>query len=257
MTKDYRKRFKAALALLTDMYVADVAAAAAAAAAAQVAKQEKGKAISRRAAAKKPPRGFDLYDGALLRLLTALSGSLEATWRQKLFTQTLLECPRVPPAALELVCTLCDIASHPHDVQTGLVALKDLIFHKPATRGVCIPSVLRFTYHSDNDVRTKAVRLTSNLLWKDPAFQTTIETFAKQALASVHPPEAKKVEKKVKEEVKPPEPVPDQTEEANEEDLLDFEGEEEEEEEKEKEERTDKAPATPPAPAPVSAPPPD
>ncbi|CAM9521626.1 unnamed protein product, partial [Ectocarpus sp. 13 AM-2016] len=62
----------------------------------------------------------------------------------------------------------------------GLLALKDLIFHKPATRGVCIPSVLRFTYHSDNDVRTKAVRLTSNLLWKDPAFQTTIETFAKQ-----------------------------------------------------------------------------
>ncbi|CAN0535435.1 unnamed protein product, partial [Ectocarpus sp. 8 AP-2014] len=114
------------------------------------------------------------YDGALLRLLTALSGSLEATWRQKLFTQTLLECPRVPPAALELVCTLCDMAAHPHDVQTGLVALKDLIFHKPATRGVCIPSVLRFTYHSDNDVRTKAVRLTSNLLWKDPAFQTTI-----------------------------------------------------------------------------------
>ncbi|CBJ30708.1 conserved unknown protein [Ectocarpus siliculosus] len=258
MTKDYRKRFKAALALLTDMYVADVAAAAAAAAAAQAAKQEKGKAISRRAAAKKPPRGFDLYDGALLRLLTALSGSLEATWRQKLFTQTLLECPRVPPAALELVCTLCDIAAHPHDVQTGLVALKDLIFHKPATRGVCIPSVLRFTHHSDNDVRTKAVRLTSNLLWKDPAFQTTIETFAKQALASVRPPEVNKVEKKVKEEVKPPEPVPEKTEEANEEDLLDFEGEEEEEEEEEeKEEPKDKAPATPPAPAPVSAPPPD
>lgn len=62
----------------------------------------------------------------------------------------------------------------------GLVALKDLIFHKPATRGVCIPSVLRFTYHSDNDVRTKAVRLASNLLWKEPAFHSIIETFAKQ-----------------------------------------------------------------------------
>ncbi|CAN0335377.1 unnamed protein product [Ectocarpus fasciculatus] len=260
MTKDYRKRFKAALALLTDMYVADVAAAAAAAAAAQAAKQEKGKAISRRPAAKKPPRGFDLYDGALLRLLTALSASLEATWRQKLFTQTLLECPRVPPAALELVCTLCDMAAQPHDVQTGLVALKDLIFHKPATRGVCIPSVLRFTYHSDNDVRTKAVRLTSNLLWKDPAFQATIETFAKQALASVRPPEVKKVEKKVEikaeEEAKAPAPVPKKTEE-NEANLLDFEGEEEEEEEEEEEKEEDKPPATPPAPAPVSAPSPD
>ena len=60
------------------------------------------------------------------------------------------------------------------------MALKDLIFHKPATRGVCIPSVLRFTYHSDNDVRTKAVRLASNLLWPDPAFQPTVEAFAKE-----------------------------------------------------------------------------
>ena len=118
MAKDYRKRFQAALALLTDMYVADVAAAAAAAAAAQAAKQEKGKSIKR--AAKVPkPRGFDLYDEALLSLLTTLSGSLEPTWRQKLFTQTLLECPRVPPAALELVCSLCDLAAQPHDVQTG------------------------------------------------------------------------------------------------------------------------------------------
>ncbi len=118
MTKDYRKRFQAALALLTDMYVADVAAAAAAAAAAQAAKQEKGKAIKRPAKLPKP-RGFDLYDEALLSLLTTLSQSLEPTWRQKLFTQTLLECPRVPPAALELVCTLCDLAAQPHDVQTG------------------------------------------------------------------------------------------------------------------------------------------
>lgn len=118
MTKDYKKRFQAALALLTDMYVADVAVAAAAAAAAQVAKQEKGKKIKR--ASKLPkPRGFDLYDEALLSLLTTLSGSLEAPWRQKLFTQTLRECPRVPPAALELVCTLCDMAAQPHDVQTG------------------------------------------------------------------------------------------------------------------------------------------
>lgn len=314
MTKDYRKRFQAALAVLTDIYVADVAAAAAAAAAELAAKQEKGKAI-KRPAKKSKPRGFELYDDALLSLLTTLSGSLEATWRQKLFTQTLLECPRVSPAALDLVCTLCDVAAQPHDVQTGepnsargsekpkalvhclcimglvvfrcwikqcikcffrgrtgyeagcrlklrlwkqwkelmencletrrsvyrlcaltvrasrctprsnhcpvhaahvpflvrnsegsylsccskfdfrntpstsrawvlpllgLVALKDLIFHKPATRAVCIPSVLRFTYHPDNDVRTKAVRLASNLLWKDPAFQPIIETFAKQ-----------------------------------------------------------------------------
>lgn len=118
MAQDYRKRFQTALAMLTDMYVADVAAAAAAAAAAQALKQEKGKSIKR--AAKLPkPRGFDLYDEALLSLLTTLSGSLASTWRQKLFTQTLLECPRVPPAALELVCTLCDLAAQPHDVQTG------------------------------------------------------------------------------------------------------------------------------------------
>lgn len=71
-------------------------------------------------------------------------------------------------------------ADHVRFPSKGLVALKDLIFHKPATRSVCIPSVLRFTHHSDNDVRTKAVRLAANLLWKDPAFQPIIETFAKQ-----------------------------------------------------------------------------
>ena len=62
----------------------------------------------------------------------------------------------------------------------GLVTLKDLIFHKPATRSVCVPSVLHFTHHSDNGVRTKAVRLAANLLWPDPAFQATVEAFAKQ-----------------------------------------------------------------------------
>eukprot|EP00904_Undaria_pinnatifida_P003695 jgi/Undpi1/13326/HiC_scaffold_8.g02985.m1 len=227
MTKDYRKRFQASLALLTEIYAADVAAsatsiAAAAAvapavqrgggrgaeggggrggggggAAASAAERGGGRGGGRgngggkgggAGAAERPegkPRGFKLYDETLLKLLTTLSRSLEASWRQKLFTQTLLECPRVPPTALELVCSLCDMAAQPHDVQTGLVALKDLIFHKPATRGVCIPSVLRFTYHSDNDVRTKAVRLASNLLWPDAAFQGTIEAFAKEALTSV------------------------------------------------------------------------
>eukprot|EP00903_Cladosiphon_okamuranus_P015347 g14174.t1 len=254
MAKDYKKRFQAALALLTDMYVADVAAAAAAAAAAQAAKQEKGKSIKRTVKLPKP-RGFDLYDEALLSLLTTLSGSLEATWRQKLFTQTLLECPRVPPAALELVCTLCDMAARPQDVQTGLVALKDLIFHKPATRNVCIPSVLRFTYHSDNDVRTKAVRLAANLLWKDPAFQPVIETFARQALASVQLPEEKKVEKK-EEEVKPPSP-PRLKVETTEEDLVDFEGDDEEEEEggEEAAHRKEGSPAAPPSKAPAPTPP--
>lgn len=112
MTKDYKKRYQAALALLTDIYAADVAAANRPAAAAGATRQGgKAKRVKK--------RGFELYDETLLGLLTTLSGSLEASWRQKLFTQTLLECPRVPPAALELVCSLCDVAAKPQDVQTG------------------------------------------------------------------------------------------------------------------------------------------
>lgn len=130
MTKDYRKRFQASLALLTDMYAADVAASTAAAAAAFAAPTAQrrggggrggrggGRAADERTEGK--PRGFELYDETLLKLLTTLSRSLEASWRQKLFTQTLLECPRVPPSALELVCSLCDVAAQPHDVQTGV-----------------------------------------------------------------------------------------------------------------------------------------
>ena len=162
MTKDYRKRFQASLALLTEIYAADVAAsatsiAAAAAvapavqrgggrgaeggggrggggggAAASAAERGGGRGGGRgngggkgggAGAAERPegkPRGFKLYDETLLKLLTTLSRSLEASWRQKLFTQTLLECPRVPPSALELVCSLCDMAAQPHDVQTGV-----------------------------------------------------------------------------------------------------------------------------------------
>lgn len=114
MAQDYRKRFQAALALLTDMYATDVAAAAR-----ENRVLAEGKSKRDSGQKKKKPRGFDLYDEALLSLLKTLSGSLDATWRQKLFTQTLLECPRVPPAALELVCNLCDIAANPCDVQAG------------------------------------------------------------------------------------------------------------------------------------------
>lgn len=62
----------------------------------------------------------------------------------------------------------------------GLVAMKELIFNKPSTRSVCVPSVLGFTYHSDSGIRTKAVRLAANLMWAEPAFQSTVEAFAKQ-----------------------------------------------------------------------------
>lgn len=134
LAQDYRKRFQAALALLTEMYVADVAAISAANMSSNSAPpknstdarphggktpeggvaQTENKARSTRQA-----KGFELYDKALVSLLTKLSGSLEPSWRQKLFTQTLLECPRVPPQALELVCSLCDMASKPCDIQTG------------------------------------------------------------------------------------------------------------------------------------------
>lgn len=67
----------------------------------------------------------------------------------------------------------------------GLVSLKDLIFMKPATRPACVPRVLRFTHHSDVDVRTKAVRLASNLLHRRPAFQAVVEAYAKQVGSTV------------------------------------------------------------------------
>lgn len=130
MAQDYRKRFQAAIALLTEMYAADVAAVVGPM---SFSKDEGERGNSKRRKAgrgagddeelrRRKSRGFELYDKALVSLLTKLSMSLEAPQRQKLFTQTLLECPRVPVAALELVCNLCDMASNPHDVQTGEMA---------------------------------------------------------------------------------------------------------------------------------------
>ncbi|CAM9764967.1 unnamed protein product, partial [Laminaria digitata] len=156
------------------------------------------------------------------------------------------------------------MAAQPHEVQTGLVALKDLIFHKPATRGVCIPSVLRFTYHSNSDVRTKAVRLASNLLWPDLAFQPTIEAFAKEALTSVRSREITERENRERlerERKGDEEEEEEEEEEKEEEEEEDQQQEEEEEEKEEKEDNEDKtvkseAPTTSPtrASAPASAP---
>lgn len=122
LTQDYRKRFQAALALLMEIYVADVLAnipphGQSIPQASKVVKTDKDAADA--IGGWRKGSGFALYDKTLLSLLTELSRSLEASWHQKLFTQTLLECPRIPPPALELVCTLCNVAASPHDVQTG------------------------------------------------------------------------------------------------------------------------------------------
>lgn len=136
LTADYRKRYQAALALLTEMYATDVMGreltfgvrrpVSATPSGAGEPKdlnnpKESKEPKEPKSATRKRRRGdgFVLYDRTLLALLTSLSKSLEVSSQQKLFTQTLLDCPRVPPPVLELVCSLCDLASHPHDVQTG------------------------------------------------------------------------------------------------------------------------------------------
>lgn len=148
MTKDYRKRFQTALAFLTDIYAADVAASSMLMMAGDTARATKPEGQRSKQDPRKP-RGFDLYDEALVSLLKTLSGSLQATWRQKLFTQTLLECPRVPPAALELVCNLCDIAAKPHDVQTGELSNKETAPFCSSATGRCYLVALRCLFFFD------------------------------------------------------------------------------------------------------------
>ncbi|CAM9375022.1 unnamed protein product [Choristocarpus tenellus] len=187
--KDYRKHFEAALALLMDMYVAETATRKSGSHLKDQGSAEPGDGGGGPKEGGIYGQGYAVYDSTLMCLLQSLALSLEASPQQRLFTQTLLACPRVPQAALEFVCNLCNLAGSVHEVQTGLVSLKELIFHKPATRDTCVPSVLRFTFHPDLDVRTKAVRLTANLLWSNPAFKAIVESFAKQALASLQPRE--------------------------------------------------------------------
>lgn len=135
MTEDYRKRYQAAIALLTDIYAADVVTASALSGNSRDIASHKGSSAIELSCAKDPAgeheskraRGFEVYDKALLSLLKSLSGSLEETWRQKLFTQTLLDCPRVPQAALEMVCGLCEAVSRPHDLHTGELCLYTIL----------------------------------------------------------------------------------------------------------------------------------
>ena len=146
-TEDYRKRYDAALTLLTDIYAADVAATfsdknsgrsdvkasstsiapleyatageTSESISTSIRKAPGGDKPRRGKGARGRRRGFEVYDKTLLTLLSGLSGSLESAGLQKLFTQTLLESPRVPVAALKVVCGLCEAVSRPHDVQTG------------------------------------------------------------------------------------------------------------------------------------------
>lgn len=134
LTQDYRKRFQVALDILTEIYAADVAAKAVSAprgtksaprpeneSMPESKSESKSKDGSGGVMERRARQGFELYNKMLLAILSKLSDSLETQWQQRLFTQTLLECPRVPPEALELVSNLCHIPSTPHHVQTGEV----------------------------------------------------------------------------------------------------------------------------------------
>ncbi|CAM9263794.1 unnamed protein product [Discosporangium mesarthrocarpum] len=214
VTSDYRRCFEAALALLTEIYVANSSVKPTVSevstltvpnsTTSYVVKQEQENSENggkeREESEEKDDsdpdsRRFHLYDTTLVYLLGRLTLSLETSSRQKLFVQTLLACPRVPQGALELVFSLCELAASKHEVYTGMYSLMELILFKPAIRSKCLASALKFTSHQDIDVRTKAVRLCTNKLWPDHNFKHAVETYAKQALASLKPPPETKEEK--------------------------------------------------------------
>ncbi|CAM9498530.1 unnamed protein product [Chrysoparadoxa australica] len=135
-----------------------------------------------------PAGMFAVYDLVLMSLLRHLPPvACKSKAGQKLFTSIVVGVPRLPEEALTFVKDLVNKAEDGDEIQTGLLALRDLVLNRPAARGSCLKAILEFTTHHHLDVRTKTVRLTANMLWTKPKFQDDVEGFAKAALASIIP----------------------------------------------------------------------
>jgi symplekin len=166
LLEDYPNRYAVAMDILNEMYAAETAEAAGI----QVESKE-------------------LYNQTLLAIVNGLphAPAFETRTGARLFASTVVDCPKLPSEALDLVCSMCERADRGEEVFAGLIALRDLAFFRPSARQRCLQEVLQLTGHKDTDVRTKSVQVAANQLWPKASFTKDVEAFAKEALVRVAP----------------------------------------------------------------------
>ena len=112
--------------------------------------------------------------------------------RDRALPQLFVDAPALPAAALgvlEWLVGLADEASaEPASLEQrtlGLITLRDIVMHRAPERAACLQLVLRCTVHSDDALRSKAIRMVINQLHPLPFCVPDVEQYASDRLASV------------------------------------------------------------------------
>ncbi|KAM5575185.1 hypothetical protein ABKV19_014231 [Rosa sericea] len=132
-----------------------------------------------------------MYEKFLLAVAKCLLESFPAS--DKSFSRLLGEVPVLPDSTLKLLDDLCYsdvIDQHGKDVRDiervtqGLGAVWSLILGRPHYRQSCLDITLKCAVHSQDDIRTKAIRLVANKLYQLNYISEVIEKFATDMLLS-------------------------------------------------------------------------
>ncbi|KAJ4796777.1 Symplekin [Rhynchospora pubera] len=135
----------------------------------------------------------DRYEKFLLSLARALLDNLPST--DKSFNRLLGDAPLLPDSAFHLLEELCggtDGRTHKEReidggdrVTQGLGTVWSLILGRPSARMACLDIALKCAIHSQDEVRSKAIRLVVNKLYLLSYASLRIEEFATNKLLSI------------------------------------------------------------------------
>lgn len=125
---------------------------------------------------------FSAYDSLLTSLVEGLRVVLDP--RDRLFTQLLLDAPRLPPAVLRVVEVVC---LDPARWRLGLVTLRDLIQSRPESRHSAVHTLLRAGACAVDVTRQNAIRLIRKRFqagFPNASLDDAVRTFAVRLLHS-------------------------------------------------------------------------
>ncbi|CAN0921926.1 Sympk [Linum grandiflorum] len=135
----------------------------------------------------KPSYAAVMYEKFLSAVSISLLDAFPAS--DKSFSRLLGEVPFLSESALKLLDDMCycNVWKEVRDVERvtqGLGAVWSLIIGRPKDRKACLDIALKCAVHSQDDVRTKAIRLVANKLYQLSYISENIEQFATKMLLS-------------------------------------------------------------------------
>lgn len=118
------------------------------------------------------------YDAILSAACEGLRERLSP--KDKALSQLLMEVPWITKNAVDVVADICQLDKQNAGVWSvlGLTVLRDLILARPTVRDDALNYVLEFTADLDPAMRSRAIRLTVNILYPLDFLREKIEMFA-------------------------------------------------------------------------------